>query len=129
MLSWLLVEAELLPPDYEEARRWALAAAEQGVAAAMTRLGMLHHNALGVARDPAAAAHWWRKAAALGDADGQAMLGAAHHMGAGVERDAVAALTWLLRAQRGGSKLATPFLPSAYAACTAEQRREAEGAA
>ena len=52
MLSWLLVEAELLPPNYEEARRWALAAAEQGVATAMTRLGMLYHNALGVARDP-----------------------------------------------------------------------------
>ena len=44
MLSWLLVEAELLPPDYEEARRWALAAAEQGVASAMTRLGMLYHT-------------------------------------------------------------------------------------
>ena len=74
-------------PTTSEARRWALAAAEQGVAAAMTRLGMLYHNALGVARDPAAAARWWRKAAALGDADAQAMLGAAHHMGAGVARD------------------------------------------
>ena len=59
MLSWLLVEGELLPPDYEKARRWALAAAEQGVATAMTRLGMLYHNALGVALDSVAAAQWW----------------------------------------------------------------------
>ena len=92
----------------------------------MTRLGMLHHNALGVARDPAAAADWWRKAALLGDADGQAMLGAAHHIGAGVSRDAVAALAWLLRGQRGGSKLAEPFMPSVTAACTPTQRQEAE---
>ena len=92
----------------------------------MTRLGMLYHNALGVARDSVAAAQWWSKAAALGDADGQAMLGAAHHMGAGVERDAVAALAWLLRAQHSGSKLAAPFLPVARAACTPAQRREAE---
>ena len=92
----------------------------------MTRLGMLYHNALGVARDPTAAVTWWRKAAALGDADGQAMLGAAHHMGAGVERDPVAALTWLLRAQRGGSQLAAPFLPAARAACTPDQRQQAE---
>jgi hypothetical protein len=103
-----------------------LAAAGQGVASAMTRLGMLHHNALGVARDPAAAARWWRQAADLGDADGQAMLGAALHMGAGIARDPVAALGWLLRAERGGSNLASPFLPAARAACTPEQRLEAE---
>jgi hypothetical protein len=50
-------------------------------------------------------------------------------MGAGVARDVVAALTWLLRAQHGGSKLAAPFLPAARAACTPEQRREAERSA
>jgi TPR repeat protein len=68
------------------------AAAEQGIAAAMTRLGMIHHDALGVDRDPKTAAAWWTKAAARGDADGQAMLGAAHLLGAGVARDRV--LAW-----------------------------------
>src|SRR5262245_28262871 len=58
MLSWMLLEGESVPFDASEARRWALAAAEQGIASAMTRLGMIYHNALGVAREPAAAADW-----------------------------------------------------------------------
>ncbi len=82
----------------------------------MTRVGMLHHNALGVPRDPAEAVGWWRRAAMLGDADGQAMLGAACHLGAGVPADAVEALAWLLRAQAGGSSLANRYLTAARAA-------------
>jgi len=56
MLSWMLLEGEIGEPDYDEARRLAEAAAEQGIPQAMTRLGMLHHDALGVERDPAKAA-------------------------------------------------------------------------
>ena len=112
MLSWMLLEGER-PEHFVEAKRWAEAAAAQGVAASMTRLGMIHHNALGVARDPAAAADWWRRAAELGDADGQAMLGAALLMGAGVARDDEAARVWLLRAREGGSPLAARYLTAA----------------
>jgi uncharacterized protein len=43
-----------------------------------------------------------------------------------VARDGVAALTWLLRASRGGSVLAEPFLNSARAALSAEDIAEAE---
>ena len=84
--------AIIASPTTPGAREWALKAAAQGVAASMTRLGLLYHNALGVERDADAAAQWWRKAPQLGDADGQAMLGAAHHLGAGVPRDPVVAL-------------------------------------
>ena len=56
MLSWMLLEGDSIPFDAVEARRWALAAAKQDIAAAMTRLGMIYHNALAVDRDPAAAA-------------------------------------------------------------------------
>ena len=93
----MLLEGEHVPADIAAAHRWALAAAGNGVAAAMTRLGMLYHSAIGVERDPAIAADWWRRGAELGDADAQAMLGAAHHLGSGVPRDRVAALAWLLR--------------------------------
>ena len=79
----------------------------------MTRLGMLHHQALGGARDPAEAARWWRMAAERGDADAQAMLGAALHLGAGVPKDPVAALAWLTRASRGGSAHAERYLAAA----------------
>jgi TPR repeat protein len=92
----------------------------------MTRVGMLHHNALGVPRDPTEAVRWWRSAAVRGDADGQAMLGAACHLGAGVPADAVEALAWLLRAQAGGSALATRYLAAARAALSTEEIADAE---
>jgi uncharacterized protein len=41
MLSWMLLEENGIGFDPIEARRWALAAAEQDIAAAMTRLGMI----------------------------------------------------------------------------------------
>ena len=109
MLSWILTDGDHRKPDYKQAREWASKAAAQGIAASMTRLGLLYHNALGVERDADAAAQWWRKAAALDDADGQAMLGAAHHLGAGVPRDPVIALAWLTRARIARSKFADRF--------------------
>ncbi len=120
MLSWMLAEQG----DYPQARLLAEQAAAQGVAASMTRLGNLHHEALGVERDSARALLWWRKAAAAGDADGQAMLGAA--LLTGSQPDAVAALAWLLRARAGGSHLAQKFIPVASRQLSPDQRRQAE---
>ncbi|MFK4769570.1 tetratricopeptide repeat protein [Rhizobium sp. ZW T2_16] len=126
MLSWLLLEGEIIPSDPAEAKSWAEQAAEAGIAASMTRLGMLYHNALGVERDPAQAVYWWRKGAAGDDADAQAMLGAAYHMGAGMPADRVDALAWLLRALNGGSALAQPFLNAARENLTLAETTEAE---
>lgn len=126
MLSWLLLEGEIIPSDPGEARLWAERAAEGGIAASMTRLGMLYHNAIGVDRDPALAVHWWRKGAAGDDADAQAMLGAACHMGAGLAVDRVAALAWLLRAVDGGSALAQPFLKPVRDSLSPAETAEAE---
>nr|WP_274630711.1 tetratricopeptide repeat protein [Mesorhizobium shangrilense] len=121
MLSWMHAEQG----DYEKARVHAEKAAAQGVAASMTRLGNLYHDALGVERDAAVAGGWWKKAAVRGDAHGQAMLGAACLTGAGVATDPVAALAWLLRAKMGGSKLSAKFIPAATGALSDEQRAEA----
>ena len=122
----MLLETDSTLFDPVEAHRWALAAAEQGIAAAMTRLGMIHHDALGVDRDPRTAAAWWTKAAARGDADGQAMLGAAHLLGAGVARERVLAVAWLIRARSGGSKLAERYLKAARNGMTANENADAE---
>ena len=126
MLSWMLLEGEIAAPDYVAARRFAEAAAAHGVAASMTRLGMIFHNALGVERDPGQAVDWWRRGAERGDADGQAMLGAAFHLGSGVERDPVEAFVWLLRARAAGSPLAGQFFQAVHAALTPAQIAEAE---
>lgn len=124
MLSWMLLEDDV--GDAAEAHRWVMAAAAQGVASSMTRLGLLYHNARGVERDAVEAARWWRMAAEHGDADGQAMLGAAHFLGNGVARDGVTALAYLIRAQRAGSPLAQPFLPAVRAALTSAEVDQAE---
>src|SRR5262249_46791778 len=97
-----------------------------GVAAAMTRLGMIFHNALGVERDAALAVQWWRRGAERGDADGQAMLGAALHPRSGVKREPREALVWLLGARAGGSPLAGQFFEAVRAALTPEQIAESE---
>ncbi|MGO4440561.1 tetratricopeptide repeat protein [Rhizobium sp. RAF56] len=126
MLSWMLLEGEIVPADPLKARHWAERAAEAGIAASMTRLGMLYHNALGVPRGAERAVHWWEKAAAKGDADAQAMLGAALHIGVGIPRDGVAALAWLIRASNGGSTLAQPFLGPVRDGLSAAEIEDAE---
>jgi TPR repeat protein len=128
MLSWMLLEGEVMTPDYIEARHWAELAAAKNIASSMTRLGMIYHNALGAGRDPAQAAAWWQRAAALGDADGQAMLGAAYHLGAGVARDPNKALSLLLTAQTNGSALADRFIAAARGALPDDQANEIERA-
>jgi TPR repeat protein len=122
----MLLEGDGVELNYVEARRWALAAAERGVASSMTRLGMIFHDALGVDRDPVHAALWWQRGAERGDADGQAMLGAAYHLGAVVPRDPVEAFAWLLRARAGGSALAGQFFQAVRAGLPAEQVAQAE---
>lgn len=117
MLSWMLLETGL-EADRPEALRWAKAAAEAGVASSMTRLGMIHHDALGVERDAGLAAEWWRRGAEAGDADAMAMLGAATLLGQGVDKNPAGALALLLEAERNGSLLAAPFVKAARAAAT-----------
>jgi hypothetical protein len=126
MLIGMLLEGEIAEQDYPSARRFAEVAAAHGIAASMTRLGMIYHNALGVERDPVKAAQWWRRGADRGDADGQAMLGAALHLGSGVTRDSVEALVWLTRAHAGGSPRAGRFFQAVRAALSPGQIAEAE---
>ena len=115
MLSWMLLEGAD-PADRIEALRWAQAAAEAGIATSMTRLGMMHHDALGVDRDAKAATLWWQRGMAAGDPDSEAMLGAATLLGQGVSPDAERALALLLSAEGKGSPLAAPFIKAARAA-------------
>ncbi|MDQ0504044.1 tetratricopeptide repeat protein [Xanthobacter agilis] len=130
MLSFLLFEGTSVPSDPAESKRWATAAAAQGIGSAMTRLGLMAHldavSAAPTAPDDSEAANWWRKAAEAGDPDGQALLGAAHHLGAGVPRDRVAAFAWLLRAKAGNSPLADRFFDAVRATLSPEEEAAAE---
>ena len=120
MLSWMLLEGGRVT-DRAEALRWAQAAAEAGIATSMTRLGMIHHDALGVERDAARAVQWWQRGVAAGDPDSEAMLGAATLLGQGVQQDAGRALALLLSAEGKGSLLAAPFVKAARDAASATE--------
>ena len=113
MLSWMLLEGEVIAARCRSSAALGRSGRRAGHRRAMTRLGMIFHNALGVERDRRAGG------AMVGDAPpsvatptARRCSGAALHLGAGVARDGVAALAWLLRARTGGSALAAAYLRS-----------------
>ena len=70
-------------------------AAEQGVAGAQCRLGVMYAEGQGVPRDDAEAVRWFRLAADQGDAEAQGGLGFTYGAGRGVPQDFVASYMWL----------------------------------
>jgi uncharacterized protein len=64
-------------------------------AAAMTLLGELHNQGLGVRQDPAKAAEWYRLAAERGDAHALAALGLMALDGRGMDKDPSRGKAWL----------------------------------
>lgn len=67
-------------------------------APAMTLLGELHNQGLGIREDPAKAAEWYRLAAARGDANAMYALGLMAGDGRGMERDPQRGKDWLEKA-------------------------------
>jgi TPR repeat protein len=96
--------------DYEIARKWAEAAAEQGHALAIARLGTIYHEGCGVQRDPKRASAYFLEAANLGHDGAQLMAGAGMHLGIGVPVDRIEAAHWLLRSAQQGNEGAQAYL-------------------
>ena len=85
-----------------EAARWYRLAAEQGHAAAQSRLGDFHQVGYGVPQDYAEAVRWHRSAAEQGDAVAQFNLGVRYSIGLGVPQDDGETLRWYrLAAEQG----------------------------
>ena len=68
--------------------------AEQGVAKASYKLGVMYKVGQGVPQDFAEAVAWWRKAADQGDAGAQYDLGAMYVRGEGMPQDYVEGHMW-----------------------------------
>ena len=104
-------------------------AAEQGVAGAQCRLGVMYAEGQGVAQDDAESVRWFRLAAEQGDAEAQGGLGLACGTGRGIPQDFVASHMWmtLAAAQLTGVTRngALKFLASIAAAMTSDQIAEA----
>src|ERR1043165_4710893 len=66
-------------PDYAQAARWYLKAAEQSHALAQFNLGIMYARGQGAPADQAQSMMWIDRAARLGDAAAQHALGIAYH--------------------------------------------------
>jgi TPR repeat protein len=91
--------------DYATALRLIRPLAEQGVAEAQDKLGLMYEYGQGVPKDYAAAMGWYRKAAEQGLAGAQYALGFIYENGQGVPQDGAAAASWYRKAAvRGFAK-------------------------
>ena len=90
---------DFLNKDYVSALKWFQKAAESGYAPALTMLGNIYANGLGVEVNDSIALSCFIKAATQGDADAEASLGVYYTEGRGVERDYKEAADWLMHLQ------------------------------
>nr|ADI23834.1 FOG: TPR repeat, SEL1 subfamily [uncultured gamma proteobacterium HF4000_48E10] len=98
-----------------EAARWYRLAAEQGHAAAQSRLGDFYQFGYGVQRDYADAVRWHRAAAEQGGVVAQYNLGVRYARGHGVLQDDVEAVRWYRLAAEQGFAAAQNNLALMYA--------------
>jgi TPR repeat protein len=101
-------------PDYKEAAKWCLLAAEHGDAGAQVAMGDLIEAGQGVAQDHAAALKWYRAAADQGSAKGQYALAVMHQFGRGVAVNQPEAAKWYLAAGNQGDAWAQFSLGQRY---------------
>jgi TPR repeat protein len=102
--------------DYEKAIAAWRPLAEQGMAAAQYRMGVLYAEGKGVPANDAEAALWFERAAKQGDPAAQYDLAASYAEGTGVRKDATAAAEWFRRAADQGYPMAQLNLGLMYAA-------------
>lgn len=112
--------------SYAKAAEWYHKAAEQGLARAQVRLGLMYNYGRGVPKDYAKAAQWYRMAAVQGHARAQSSLGGSYGNGVGVTQDYVQAYMWLSLAAAQGLKAAGKDRKSIAKRMTPAQIEEAE---
>lgn len=94
--------AAFLRGDYIAAGEEFESAAKVGSLEAMTALGALYSEGLGVARDDASAFAWYLRAAEGGHIAAQGTLGRLYGLGLGVPKDDAKSLEWARRAAEKG---------------------------
>ena len=90
--------------DFKTAYKLFLPLAEQGNAAAQSKLGILYQKGLGVQQDDKEAVKWFRLAAEQGSAEAQYFLGGMYSHGKGVPKDLKEEVKWTrLAAEQGNA--------------------------
>jgi TPR repeat protein len=101
--------------DYNAAAGYLHPLAEAGDPLAQMRMGVLHHEGLGVDQDDAEAARWWRQAADQGYTDAEYAVGLCYDHGRGVAQDQAEAASWYEKAASKGHTEAQASLGTLYA--------------
>jgi TPR repeat protein len=101
-------------PDYAEAMRWYINAAEAGNPAALFNQSKLYQDGLGVPQDHAKAIELLEQAAAKGHLMSMTTLGVYHEQGVGVPKDFAKALEYYERAAAQGDADAAYFAAALY---------------
>jgi TPR repeat protein len=99
-------DSDLIPPNYQEAARFYLKAAEQGESISQWRLGVLCEFGRGTPQDKDEAFKWYSKSAAQGVIQAQGRLGMLYHS----RKDYSDALKWFRRAANNGDVLAQWYM-------------------
>jgi TPR repeat protein len=92
--------------DYATALRLLRPLADQGDAAAQTKLGEMYYNGRGAPQDYAEMVKWFRKAADQGYAQAQSSLGIVYSVGRGVPQNHAEAEKWFRKAAAQGNAAA-----------------------
>jgi len=106
--QWIEEQTELADEAYNEdelqlARRLWTELAEQGVADAEYKLGMVYDTGIGLERNAERAVYWYQRAAGKGHVHAQHNLAVAYANGDGVGLDYQQALHWWQRAAAAGN--------------------------
>lgn len=91
-----------VPRDYEEAFRWYLWAAQQGVTEAELKVGEMYYDGFHVLKNHKEAYHWYLRAAAENEPDAMYQLGLIDYNGSKGQVDLQMAFDWFLMAARKG---------------------------
>ncbi|WP_306546644.1 tetratricopeptide repeat protein [Malikia spinosa] len=114
--------------QHEPAARLYQQLAEQGLAAAQTRLAWMHEAGRGLPRDLEQAAQRFELAAQAGDAEAQYALAVMYRTGRGRARDLTTSMDWLRQAAAQGYPAAVAALGSFEAAQAAAPAAGADAA-
>ena len=100
--------------DYAAAMNAYREAANAGNGAAMTAIGQMYKDGLGVTTDDYLAFEWFRRGADAGDSAGMFCVGWGYYYGRGVEKSWTAALEWYLKAAEAGHSYAMYLVSEMY---------------
>lgn len=101
-----------VPQDYTQALYWYQKAAERRYLAALTNIGYMCCNGLGVVKDSAIGVQWYLYAAKYGSAEAMRNLGYCYMAGDGVDADEAAGIDWYQKAAALGDKPSIAYLRS-----------------